>query len=294
MRRPAADDLNLTRHRAVAVERWRHAVEIRREWLATGLCAEPADRAAAEQCLTRIYARLSRTRPRFLWVESPHRAVPLLAGLPTLDDLRSWVRAKRPPGQPPLASDLAATLSRLRGALDECLTHPDLDPPAPRHKGAGLDKKSWFARPPEDDLAAGVPLREMLRHGVWAALQTSLAAGFAWPVRAALTTAEPLPVCWYGQQDAGWIAYYDVARRLGLARFAAADQQHLDDWAGLARSCGWWWPGEQVCVVVERPAVVPTEPVPGGRHEQVRLRLDGRRRLEYRDGWHPPLPAAHR
>ena len=41
-------------------------------------------------------------------------------------------------------------------------------------------------------------------------------------------------------------------------------------------------PGEDRCVVVERPAAVRTEPVPGGWHEQVRL-TD----VEYRDGWRP-------
>ena len=38
--------------------------------------------------------------------------------------------------------------------------------------------------------------------------------------------------------------------------------------AELARSCGWWWPGEDVCVVVERPASVHTG-----------------RSITYRDGW---------
>ena len=54
----------------------------------------------------------------------------------------------------------------------------------------------------------------------------------------------------------------------------------------LARSCGWWWPGEDVCVVVDRPELVRTEPVPGTWHEEIRLKRDG---VRYRDGWHPLL-----
>ena len=65
-----------------------------------------------------------------------------------------------------------------------------------------------------------------------------------------------MPVCWYGQHEAGWIAYHDVLERLDLARYEGEAAGHLDDWATLTRSCGWWWPGEQVCVVVERPESV--------------------------------------
>lgn len=109
------------------------------------------------------------------------------------------------------------------------------------------------------------------------------------PVQSALAAPGSLPVAWYGQQEAHWIAYYDALRRLGLARYGPADNDHLDEWATLARSCGWWWPGEDLCVVVERPAVVRTEPIAGGWHDEVRLSRGRRPAVEYRDGWHPPL-----
>ncbi|MEV0607465.1 hypothetical protein AB0I61_13960 [Polymorphospora rubra] len=267
-----------------AVEHWHAAVEIRREWLDQGLSTAPADRAGAEDRLAAVYARHSRPRPRFRWVESPRQALPLLAGLPTHDVLQRWVMSRRPPGTPPLASDIAAGLSRLRGALDDGVSHPDLDPPRSARKG-----KPWPVLPPIEALGAGVPLREVLRQGVRDALRTSLADGFYLPVRGALATYGRLPVAWYGQQEAHWIGYYDMLRRLGFARYGSADADHLDDWAVLARSCGWWWPGEDVCLVVERPAVVATEPVAGSWHGQVRLRQGGAGPVEYRDGWRPPL-----
>ena len=80
-----------------------------------------------------------------------------------------------------------------------------------------------------------------------------------------------------------------------IARLPADDAEQLDDWATLARSCGWWWPDESVCVVVERPAVIDTEPVPGDSYEQQRLRQGGPSPVVYRDGWRPPIgsrPAA--
>ena len=77
-----------------------------------------------------------------------------------------------------------------------------------------------------------------------------------------------------------------LARR-GLARYGQDDLDHLGDWATLARSCGWWWSGEDLCVVVDRPELVRTEPVPGTWHGEVRLRPEG---VRYRNGWRP-LPA---
>jgi hypothetical protein len=53
----------------------------------------------------------------------------------------------------------------------------------------------------------------------------------------------------------------------------------------LTKSCGWWWPSEDRCVPVERPARIRTEPVPGSWHDEIRLRR-GRPEtaVEYRDG----------
>jgi hypothetical protein len=262
---------------------WHQAVPIRREWHAWALSTAPADRAGAEDCLVRIYRRIGRGRPRIEWVDSPRQALPRLDGLPTHEDLRRWVVGRTPPGRPPLASDLAAALSRLRSALDDGLTHDDLGSAAPLAK----DKKPWPVLPPDEALKLGIPLREVVRQGVRLALETSLADGFYLPIRAVLGIPGTLPVGWYGQQDAGWIAYYDVMRRLGLGRFASADNAALDDWAALARSCGWWWPDENRIVAVERPAVVRTAPVPGAWHDQTRLDRSGSAPVEYRDGWRP-------
>ena len=246
---------------------------IRREWLGHGLSTLPADREAAERSLARIYARISRPRPRFVWVDSPLQAMPLVSGLPTLDDLHAWVMAEVPAAAPP-AGDVAMSVSRLRARLDG--SRPEPEPP----RREGLKKAVWTIWPAQQALAAGVPLVDMLRRGVWEALAASLADGFHRPVRAALPAG--LPVVWYGQQDSSWIAYYDVLRRLGLATFPASDEEHLDDWATLARASGWWWPGETTCVVVERPATVDTEAAPGALHEEVRAV-----RVAYRDGWSP-------
>jgi hypothetical protein len=174
-------------------------------------------------------------------------------------------------------------VSRLRGALSAGLAHadPELSPARTGKRG-----EPWPELAPPDALRAGVPLGVVLHQGIHTSLHRSLARGFRQPARAALASAGPVPVCWYGQQDASWIAYYDALHRLGLGRYRPDDLDHLDHWAAVTRSCGWWWPGEDQCVVTDRPGHARVQPVPGALHEEVRLRPGG---LRYRDGWSPLL-----
>lgn len=283
-RRDAANPVPAIRS-ASAVDLWQEAVKIRIEWLGHGLSTRPADRPTTERNLTAIYARVSRPRPRFVWVDSPAQALPLVTGLPSLEQLYEWTRNPHRFGPPPLASDVATAVSRLRGALSAGVSHPDPElSPVRRAKS----KDPWPELAPLNALASGVPLAVVLHQGVRTALHRSLVHGFCLPVRAALAghAEGAAPVCWYGQQDTSWIAYYDILDRLGLARYGPDETEHLAQWAALGRSCGWWWPGERVCVVVERPALIRTEPVAGSLHDEVRLDQRG---TSYRDGWRPQV-----
>lgn len=53
---------------------------------------------------------------------------------------------------------------------------------------------------------------------------------------------------WSGQHDADWLAELDARQRFRGPLFGA--------WETLARSTGWWWPREDVCVMAERPVAV--------------------------------------
>ena len=260
---------------------WSAAVPLRQEWLDHGLSTRPAERATTERHLIAVYARLGRPAPRFEWVESPPKALPLIEGLPTLDELYRWIRDPVPRGTPPLASDLAMLVADLRASLSARMHDPDPEmSPARRNKRGD----PWPELAPEQALALGVPLRVVLHQHVRISLYRSLGNGFRGRVRGALGSPASVPVCWYGQQESSWIGYYDVLGRLGLAGYGAAEAEHLEDWADLARSCGWWWPGEDVCVVVDRPSALQVEPVPGGRLDELRLTSAG---VTYRDGWYP-------
>lgn len=83
-------------------------------------------------------------------------------------------------------------------------------------------------------------------------------------------------LAWRGQHDAYWVGHYDAWIRAWGIRTRAQGQ--LDLWAALARSCGWWWPYDDVCVVSERTAEVHLE-------DGVGLHADGGPAVRYRDGW---------
>jgi hypothetical protein len=268
-------------------ELWSEAVSIRQEWLGHALSTEPADRPAAERAIAAIYARVGRPRPHVEWVDSPYKALPLVAGGATLGELYRWINGRVPQGRPPLASDLAALVSALRSSLWAGLADPDpeLSPPKPR-RSAGRSPRPWPDLPPREALAFGVPFAVVLDRGVRRMLFRSLAGGLYLRVRSALPDPATVPVCWYGQHDASWVAYYDTLARLGLARYGGRESRHFDDWAALVRSCGWWWPGEQRCVVIERPARVVTGTLPGTDYGEVGMCRDG---LTYRDGWRPAV-----
>ncbi|GIF18271.1 hypothetical protein BJ973_008770 [Actinoplanes tereljensis] len=178
----------------------------------------------------------------------------------------------------PIASDIAAGLSHLRSRMAATYVEPSPDrKPMQRPKG-----KPWPSLRPEAALDAGLPFHELLHQGVREALFRTLAGEIYNPIRAAVPgfpSRDQLPVCWYGHQDAAWIGHADTLHRLGLASPVGA----FSTWATLARSGGWWWPGEQHCVLVDRPAVIRTEPVPGAWHGE-RRRQPGLA-VEYRDGW---------
>lgn len=114
-------------------------------------------------------------------------------------------------------------------------------------------------------------VRELLRRIV----RESIAG----PIRAAASTQ--FGIGWYGQHEVDWLAYYDVHRRVTGARFSPADTAQLELWATLARSCGWWWPREDFCVITERPTAIRTEPMNG----EPRLHNAAGPAVTFPDGW---------
>jgi hypothetical protein len=77
----------------------------------------------------------------------------------------------------------------------------------------------------------------------------------------------------------------DILRHVRLIRPSSVQAAHLDLWTALCRSCGWWWPLDDICVVAERPLVVRTEPRSGPDHAGLRLHHADGPAVAYPDGW---------
>jgi hypothetical protein len=261
------------------------AITRRNDWLRWALCTLPADRSAAEAALTALYAQVGQDAPRFVWVESP-RAAWAAASAEGLAGEPLRLRASSAPERAadwPLSGRLATLMSALRHRLDGRV----------RRRARWLS--AWPSHPamrtirmfpPRESLSEGLGLEEVLRVTVRDTLRGSVHESLGGPLRTALAeqAGGAVGLTWYGQHDAHWVAEHDIRRDLGTV-YRDEDSTQLDLWAVLARSCGWWWPYEQVCVVSERPRTVHTEPVPGAMHGELRLHSGKGQAVTYSDGW---------
>ena len=246
-----------------ALDLWWRAVSLRSEWFDHALRTGPADRQASEAAITGIYALAGEPPPVFTWVGSPAAAQPLLPPSTTLTGDGRWSTENR----------VASLLSDLRERLDQRI---------------GRRPVSFFQPPdpPSDPVAAllsGVSLETVLEAGVRDPVHRTAHESVAAAVRSAIPDRRGL--VWYGQHEAGWVAHYDVHRRLDPNRFPASDVARLELWATLARSCGWWWPRDGRCVIAERPTTVHTEPVAGSAYGEARLHSAHGPAVVFPDGW---------
>lgn len=238
--------------------------QIRNEWLAHSLSTDPADRQAAEAAITELYRLIGADPPSFVWVDSPGAAIDSVPPGQTLH-LRAadmpWAFRDWPP-----ASRIASEVAALRWRMD-------------RRIGKPWSLEWWdrnavpLTRPLEVDPRSGTLFPEVFNAHIRDSLRFTVRDQIFAPLRAVLRDAvgESLGIGWYGQHDAYWVAYYDAYRRLRRAHFRPSDERQLDVWATLARSCGWWWPYDGLCVIAERPAAVHAEAMPATAHGERRL-----------------------
>ncbi|MGI5165738.1 DUF6745 domain-containing protein [Spirillospora sp. CA-253888] len=257
------------------LELGRQALEIRAEWLRHALSTERADRPAAEAAITELYRLAGQAPPRFVWVDSPGAAA---AAAPA--DRPFTIRPGDLPDTWPVASRLATVVSGFRAGLDRRVGRPWAVPtwgslPEPRLVDLEAALLDGVLLQEVIDDAVRDPLRLFVRDQVCTPLATMLRE------RAGASPG----LAWHGQHDAYWVAHYDVQQRLGLARYSAEQWHQFRLWVALARSCGWWWPYDEVCVVSERPVAVHTEPMPGRTQGERRLHRPDGPAVRYADGW---------
>ncbi|WP_206060705.1 DUF6745 domain-containing protein [Nonomuraea basaltis] len=225
----------------------REAAKIREQWLGWALSTLPADRPAAEAAISELYDLIGLAPPRFHWVLSPLAAlVTEPPGVPARESVA------RLPGWP-----LPARFSAL--IVELCY---------------GLDRRVEGRREPLERL-----IRQEIRFPVSQSVSSSLLP----PLQAAHDVPFYQVSRWYSRQAPSWVAHYDALRRLAGVEFTAEQRRRLGLWETVARSCGWWWPRQDVCVVSERPTFVHTETA--ADDGRVRLHHADGPAIGYADGW---------
>ena len=219
------------------------------EWLCHALSTEPADREAAETAITTLYALTGEPPPEFVWVDSPQHAARIL---------RPAVRTAGPPW--PVESRIATLHYGTRDNLAQKVPLPAFrwttQPPPPPSSLARARNRVYVKLNAVRDSVAGVLKSEL-------------------DVRVGL--------CWYGQQEADWIAFFQTCQLIGDVHFRQSDLDVLEILAAIAKSCGWWWPRDGTCVIAERPLAIRTEP--GGGEGTLRLHHESGPAVVYPDGW---------
>ncbi|MDA0633283.1 hypothetical protein OUY22_07605 [Nonomuraea sp. MCN248] len=227
----------------------REAATIREEWLGLALSTRPCDRQAAEAAISELYLLAGFDRPRFHWASSPLTA---LATLPPGVRPRPGEDPDRVPHWPVVTS-LSRLAAELGGRIDAAV------------RGAHRELHELVRREVHDPLA-------------WSArrLVPVLEAAHGRPLRR---------VSWYEDvTTVAWQARHDALRRLGgVEVFSRAQERQARLWAAVARSCGWWWPRRDLCVLSERPAELRTEVC--GERGEVRPHHGGGPAVRFADGW---------
>lgn len=244
------------------------AQENRDGWLRWALCTEPADRVTTEAAIGAIYASVGAKPPRIHWVDSPRGLLDLDRDDFAPQSLQFAPRRMRGADWP-TANRIADRMFRLRHRLEPRIGRPSLHVLARRRATAPLSETEAAAE------AATGSVQRVVHDAVKAPLRTAFTS---------LVGAKE-GLSFAGQHEAPWLARIDLWRRLGLLTLNRADVDDVSHWNALARSCGWWWPREDVCVVSERPAAIRHEVVPPVERGDIRLHNADGPAIEYRDGW---------
>lgn len=159
-----------------------------------------------------------------------------------------------------------------RPAAEEAIAglYAQFDRPRPAFVWADSPAAAARAAPPSPTLFSDGPLaiENLLANLVSDLRKQPLGRGIRDTVAGLVRkeAGDQLGLLWYGQHDVDWVAQL---RQPG-------------PWATLARTCGWWWPREHVCVIADRPSLLDTEPDADGLP---RLHSETGPAVRYRDGW---------
>jgi len=59
----------------LTLEQEKQLVKFKQDWFNIGSCTKPANRYVSEEAITKMYIRLGKKPPKYIWVQSPATAI---------------------------------------------------------------------------------------------------------------------------------------------------------------------------------------------------------------------------
>lgn len=250
-------------------EQWAQVEEEQKLWHEHALSTQPADFPAAEAAITRLYQLAGVNPPqRFVRVSSTASA-----------NVAIWL----------LSTNHGETFKELEAQARQSVDMDGrylMDPPTPQGPTAAVDAAlgtSLYSHPyPEGNWTRMV--QDKLNELFATHYKVRQLPTLQDTVGQFLRDSDMSPSYHYfaASLDAHWLGFYETLRGMGL-KFTDEAKNQLTEWIALVKSCAWWWPYSEVCVVSDRPSQLHVETQPGST--MLRLHNSTGPAIEYRDGW---------
>jgi len=215
--------------------------EFRERWLRIGLATGPGDRAAAIAGVNEAYAAAGLKSPKIvIWLGSP------LAGA------IGAAMLARPQVGAQVGAQVRDQVGDQVGAQVRDQVGAQVWAQVWAQVGAQVGAQVWAQVGAQVRDQVGAQVRDHVRDQVGAQVGRAC----------------------YGQQDAGWLGFYDYFSE--VCKLNAANR--LSGMAAVAQAAGWWWPFANAVILTERPTRL-------SRDAANRLHCETGAAIEYSDGW---------
>jgi hypothetical protein len=198
-------------------EQQRYLDLYREEYFRIGSCTKPANRPRAEAAITALYSAYEQVRPRFEWGTSPLWGAKRTASL----EHSIW----------DLIWDLF--VDSIWWTIMDSFAHPFIV-----SLGDSLVERIW------------VELDRSIRASIRTSISASSGEVFVRLVDDAIGNSIA------GSHESSCLLQYFCAADLIGVTFREEDLVQLRLHEEVARSCGWWWPYEGLCVCTDRPEIL--------------------------------------
>ncbi len=216
-------------------------IEFRDKWLKIGLCTEPANRPLAEDALIRSYKLAGLTPPKqIIWTTSPLAGALVVHFLKDEKFMKELFKKIKADAKPTKLGD--GVRASVRDSVWASV-------------GDSVRDSVWASV--GDGVGDGVwaSVGDSVRDSVWASVRASVRDGVGASVRASVGASVWASVdqAIWGQQEAGWLAFYDYFREVcDLAK----ETEKLIGLTDLAKHSNWIYPYKNIAVISEKPELV--------------------------------------